>query len=485
MKEEAKLHKLIVNEYNKIILKKTTYIMLAICLLFGVGISLLITKNLDYDEDYTSNESIQDSIDYYSSSKDIYSVLLTKEYTVYKEMNYTYMDEVPGWVHSGVSESFSNHYTYVEYNSNSSYENSNDLENEINLDGIDLKYEEETHNNKINALKSLDYKSYFETYINYADKKMAIDKEYYFYNYDYCKYMLDKEVDPNSDTWRVNAFRQYSNTKHEYEDLVKSKEEGNQIVESDLANAEKSFKIHEYRLNNDYEYVLMDLYNEDIPVSDNKFITSLVNNSIMCGLAAVFIVIIAAGIFANEFSTGTIKFLLINPVKRHKIFWSKYITCISLLLISLVTFFIIHFLATLIFCGSSGIDGVYLNYKNGSVHETSIIFHAIKQYAITGLAVIPTVTLAFTISAFLRSSALAIALSLGIELAGSTITMFLYSFGHDWGRYLLFANTDFLGISNGDSLFPMQTLTFAIITTIIYVVVFLLTAYDGFTKKDV
>lgn len=478
------MHKLLINEYNKIFLKKTTYIMLAICILFGVGISLLVTSELNYGYSYNPSYSIDDYIDDYSRDNDIFSVLEVKKHKFFKEMNYTYLNEIPNWIDVAVSNTFYNHYIYIEYKNNSLFENDDSLG--ISLIGIDLNYEKETYNNKLNAIKSLDYKKYFEISINYVDKKMADDKDYSDSDYEYYKYMSENEIDPISDTWRINAFNNYRYAKQEYEQLLIDREGGAQVIESNFAYAEKTFKLYEYRINNDLEHVLMNSDNYNTTASsDSKFITSLVNSSIMCALAAMFIIIIAAGIFSNEFSTGTIKFLLINPVKRHKIFWSKYITCISLLFISLLIFWLIHFAATLILCGSSGIDGVYLYYENGAVQESSIIIHAIKQYAVTGLAIIPTVTLAFTISAFLRSSALAIALSLGIELAGSTITMFLFAFGHDWGRYLLFANTDFLGISKGNSIFPMQTLTFAIVTTIIYIIVFLLTAYDGFTKKDV
>ena len=80
---------------------------------------------------------------------------------------------------------------------------------------------------------------------------------------------------------------------------------------------------------------------------------------------------------------------------------------------------------------------------------------------------------------------MAIAISVAIEFLGATITLFLWEFGHDWARYLVFANTDLAGISKGQSMFPGQDVGFSFTVLAIYFVIFLLTAYDGFKKKEI
>ncbi|WP_145453457.1 ABC transporter permease subunit, partial [Staphylococcus epidermidis] len=57
-------------------------------------------------------------------------------------------------------------------------------------------------------------------------------------------------------------------------------------------------------------------------------------------LAGLFVLIIAAGIVANEFSWGTIKVLLVKPYKRWKILLSKYIAVNLFLLLMLILLFV-------------------------------------------------------------------------------------------------------------------------------------------------
>ena len=94
-------------------------------------------------------------------------------------------------------------------------------------------------------------------------------------------------------------------------------------------------------------------------------------------------------------------------------------------------------------------------------------------------------TMAFAISSLFRSSALSIALGLGGLLGGSVITSLLSELGIDWGRYLVFSNTGLSAVAQGSPPFPGQTLTFSIFVLAIYMGLFLLTAYDGFTRREV
>ena len=65
------------------------------------------------------------------------------------------------------------------------------------------------------------------------------------------------------------------------------------------------------------------------------------------------------------------------------------------------------------------------------------------------------------------------------------ITQILAEMGVDGGRYLPFSNTDLASIAAGTPLFPNQTLTFAVVVLLVYMGLFLLIAYDGFTRREV
>lgn len=95
-------------------------------------------------------------------------------------------------------------------------------------------------------------------------------------------------------------------------------------------------------------------------------------------------------------------------------------------------------------------------------------------------------TLAFAISSLVRSSALAIGVSLFAMLAGSGGVLFMKNILQiDWVRYTIFANTDLNSIVTGSTPFASQTVGFALLVIAAHMVVFLLTAWDGFVRREV
>ena len=127
----------------------------------------------------------------------------------------------------------------------------------------------------------------------------------------------------------------------------------------------------------------------------------------------------------------------------------------------------------------------YITVQNGVIQEQSAAIFFLTRYAIKAVDLVVMMTMAFMISSILRTSSVAIGLGVGALLAGKTITQFLILTNVDWGRYLIFANTDLEVIKSGTMIFPEQTVTFAIGVIAVYMIVFLLTAYDGFVRRDV
>lgn len=473
--------KLIKNEYAKIFYKKTTYITLILCLFLGLGMSALI--QFDYYDDYFYDNSIEEEKSWYINSDYIYDKLTLSALNLYEDMGYKYRSEIPDWVGNAVDDYIYNHYAYILISQSKDVSESENAAG-MYLDDTDLEYEKEISEKMHKAISELDYTAYYtlckEYYEHQTAGKLICDKN----NYEFAKCILDYNINPAEDKLLISALQNYVNAKSDYEYILEAKNSGMHVSEEQLQKASEAYLTYKYIVENRIEnYMLIDEYGNEY--SQNKFMTSLAQNTVMAGLAGIFIIIIAAGIFANEYSNGTIKFLLINPIKRAKIFWSKYFSCLTLFAGALIIFYIVYFLFSIIICGTNGMDGVFISYADGSVREQSIILYSLKQYGLTAISLITSITLAFTISAFIRSTALAIAISLVIEFAGSSISMLLYSLGHDWGRYLIFSNTDLASFSNGIGLFPGQTLTFALVTIVVYMVVFLLTAYDGFTKKEI
>ena len=204
----------------------------------------------------------------------------------------------------------------------------------------------------------------------------------------------------------------------------------------------------------------------------------------MTGIGYIMLAL-AGSCVANEFSQGTIKFLLINPVKRGKIFAAKYFTVITMGLLLMLITLIISIPVTGIFFGFDGFTAPYLEVVKEDVVVKSSMIHMVKTYLIASVGMVIMSTMAFMISCLAKSSVLAIIVGFIMSSVGATISMIMSSFHIDWGRYLIFANTDVLGIHNGTTSFPNQTMGVALVVIAVHMAVFLLTGWDAFTRRSV
>lgn len=216
-----------------------------------------------------------------------------------------------------------------------------------------------------------------------------------------------------------------------------------------------------------------------------RFFNVFMQTPMLVTVISMIMIIIAGGSVALEFHQGTIKFLLINPVKRWKILMSKYFTVITMGYILTVLLFVLCIPAVGIIHGFAGINDPYLYVADGEVQSMNSFLYAVRAFAIASVETVVMATFAFAISSLIRSSALAVGAGVFMMFAGNTIVMVLSQLGVDWARYFLFANTDLLAISQGNSMFPQHTVGFAVAVLIAHMAVFILTAWDGFTKKSV
>ncbi|CRK84565.1 ABC transporter permease [Neobacillus massiliamazoniensis] len=277
----------------------------------------------------------------------------------------------------------------------------------------------------------------------------------------------------------------YSNNKqtanHQWEQQVKQeiKEYQKQIKElpSTSVNVKKDLErkvaIDQYRLDHKIP-----------PTKETTGWTFIKDSSALISFAGLFTIIIAAGIVASEFSWGTVKLLLIRPIKRYKILLSKYMTVILFDLFMLAILFASAAILGFALFGTGDGNNVHLAYSNGSVVEQNMFLYLIKTYLLASIDVIMITTMAFMISAVFRNSSMATGLSIFLLFMGGTITSLIAS-RYDWAKYILFANTDLTQYFDGVPLVKGMTVGFSVIMLLIYFFVFQLLAFRVFTKRDV
>lgn len=237
---------------------------------------------------------------------------------------------------------------------------------------------------------------------------------------------------------------------------------------------ESQIAINQYRIEN------------DIPPSyvDYSMWSFIDESSLMITFVGLFVIIIASGIVANEYSRGTIKMLLVKPYKRWKILLSKYITVILSLLFLLAILFITAAITGALFFGLGDTSAVYLTYENGQVIEQSLLLYLIKLYVLSSVSTLLLATMAFMISAVFRTSGLAVGISIFLLLVGPIVTSNLANH-FEWTKYTLFANTDLMQYLEGTVLMDGMTLEFSLVILAIHLILFLAISFYLFNNRDV
>lgn len=199
-------------------------------------------------------------------------------------------------------------------------------------------------------------------------------------------------------------------------------------------------------------------------------------------IITIFAAIASASTVAEEFSSGTIKLLLIRPWNRSKILLSKYI---SSLLFAL--FFAAAFLASLMLVnwilfdlfGSGTVD------RLSSVTGVSNIEYMFKYYGLLFLGTMMTVTISFMLSTVFRSSILAIATALFIEIVVNNFMQLLGLVKYKWIDYVLFVHLDLTKYVGGNVSNNGMTLGFSLSVLGVYYVLFMALTWYIFNKRDV
>lgn len=210
----------------------------------------------------------------------------------------------------------------------------------------------------------------------------------------------------------------------------------------------------------------------------------LTNVSTVIGIVMI---IIAGNIFAGEYNQGTVKFLVITPVKRGKIFAAKYFTMLIMGFAALIIAFIVGVIADFVFFGTGDLATAgNITCVNGVVSDKSAFLCIVGKFLLGFVNVTVMSTISFTISALMHSSALAIGISMAAMLMGSSVVAILKGFLHqNWSRYLIFANTNLVSVMEKSYGFETQTVLSALIVIAIHMVILLLIAYDGFCRKEI
>lgn len=211
------------------------------------------------------------------------------------------------------------------------------------------------------------------------------------------------------------------------------------------------------------------------------------------GMIFVFIltIILAGSSVSQEIATGSIKSLIISPAKRWKIFLAKLASLVTISLAITVILYIVTNIVTLIFFGN-GICTPYVYAVNGVAYEMNYYLYRFAEAMVNFIDVLVYLLFALMLSVVTRNTAVAVAVSLGLSLGGSTISSMLSMLSNnEIIKFLPFSNmgltTKFFPFNNYDTLFSenlTHTLTFSLIYVAVMCTCIFVTAIDSFNRRD-
>ena len=291
--------------------------------------------------------------------------------------------------------------------------------------------------------------------------------------------------------WRYREIQSIYNNKLA---LIRGESNGALLTKNQRTQLEQANEVSIQRLATNAE-----------PVSSTSFLGLLESTVSSMELVTLLLIVFAGGIISTEFSTGTVKLLLITPHRRKKIFWAKAVILLEITLITVAAVFVLSFLISGLFTGFKGIGQMQVMTLFGQVVHFPYLLYIVMKMLLMMLPVLAYGALALMLSAVTRKSAVAIAVSL-LLMFGSEIIIALISAYTMYGggvipgiKFLFFANTSLgtylpsasgtisaiMGTSVGMTVDGSMTLGFSVAVLLIYTVCFLWIARDSFCRRDV
>lgn len=316
------------------------------------------------------------------------------------------------------------------------------------------------------------------------------------------RYKYDNNIVYDSKDWRHRTVEDIKiSIDAKYEDLL-SEEEFKQNYSYEINingyTYEKYKADREARINEAVKSIALDWYSLENNIPRVQFIDDARNslNStylVYISVAILLCIIVGGGIVSSEYSTGTIRLLMIRPVLRWKILISKLIAVIIIGYGTLFLLFIFNIVSSGIAHGFEGLSVPILYIKDGAILEGSFILSLIPKLMFASISLIFIISVVFFLSTVLRNTAIAVGITMAGYIASMPVTQFAASNGFTWidKTLLPYVNLSTYVSENswvidmlkqcGLKLDPVLGATYLMVISVILITI----AYMVFNKRDV
>ena len=342
---------------------------------------------------------------------------------------------------------------------------------------------------KINAIAEDKRVGYEETLNNYLSEKARLEESVKKYE------DMIKRGD-YSEAWKLELD---NNIKAEEEYISRLEEEGiNEYNQQWYLNSKQQLEYNNYLRDNNIE----PLYGWEFEAYGYmKSLMMILGMGILVAGIAVFM----SDIVSGECTPATLKFLLVQPIKRGKVLLSKFIAVVTMVLVMILGLELTGFGLVNVF---SKIEGGSFPVIIGKIYESKINADGfaeiaakvgtgnmvtnnemfIKALLLQGLFIITTCAVVFLISSVIKSSMISMGTSVMVLVFATILSVSLSAVQKV--AHLLFVNYgNTIGLLTGDSVFMFNNVNFTVNTGIIVMIVTTIISYVishvVFTKRDI
>ena len=481
--------KLIKNELIKLFKKKSIYIALIVVLGFMIFSNIMTknTNNVLYSQYYYSGQTLtflQEELEGLDPEKasDMEMYIDIKSQIELYELMGEY--ENGSWQQEIISENLSGYFKekcMYEYGAKKDSQKAQEAQNKIDeikqkLDSDDWKYFAQ-----LELQQATEKLANIEEQIKNTEDKKALlslnqEKENALIDKTIAEYRINKNIKYGQDylnqalddyKYSAQQILRYENSEKELTyDEKKAYNSTLEIRESSKYMIENKVDLNKMNLNKNLEYFF-----------DNY------------GIFAIAIIIMIAGtIMSEEFNKGTIKLLLVKPYSRTKILLSKFITVMLMIIFVVLIMGIMQLLVGGVVFGFDSLSEpvVAYNFNTNSLQEINVFVYFLTQFLAQLPIFILLATLAFALGTIFTNSALAITISLLGYIAANIINQLAISYNIKFLEYFVTMNWDlsqylFGNLPNMEGM----TMTFSIITCIVYFLIMIISTWIIFKKKNI
>lgn len=255
------------------------------------------------------------------------------------------------------------------------------------------------------------------------------------------KYKYDNKIIYDRNDWKHNTvedIKESISVKNETlltEDQFK--QQFNWEINRQGYTYEKYQEQREKRIETAQEDLALDWYSLENDIPRVQFIRDARNSLnetylFYVTIAILLCIIIGGGIVSSEYSTGTVRLLMIRPVSRWKILLSKFIAVFLIGYGAMFIAFIINIISSGVVHGFGTLGTPLLAVKDGVIVHQSFILSLIPNLMFASISLIFIIAVVFFLSTVGRNTALAVGLTMVGYLGSMPATQVAAQLGFKW-----------------------------------------------------